>query len=193
MINAANLKDRRLAAKAAKDADLAETERLKARLARARDKRVPFYLTREEFLEICHWQLGDKFARAARLLESSSERRIKRITRLAFAVKDKDADFELGARLAILRLLPGVGIGVASAILALCNPKKLAPLDARAWQAVFDDKRGASEVADYQRYLTRLGELESEVRSLDPKGRWSPLLVAYYTAGRSDARPARQG
>jgi len=193
MISAAILKDRRLAAKAAKDADLAATEHLKARLARARDKRVPFYLGREEFLEICHWQLGDQFARAARLLESSSDRRIKRITQLAFAVKDKDADFELGARLAILRLLPGVGLGVASAILGLCNPKRFAPLDARAWQAVLDDKRGASEVADYQRYLARLGELESEVRSLDPKGRWSPQLVAYYAAGRSDARPARQG
>ena len=185
MISAANLKDRRLAAKAAKDAELAATERLKARLARARDKRVPFFLTGEEFLEICHWQLGDQFARAARLLESSSDRRVKRITKLAFAVKDKEADFELGARLAILRLLPGVGLGVASAILALCNPKKFAPLDARVWHELFDEKRGALEVGDYRRYLARLGELESEVRSLDPKGRWSLQLVAYY-AGRPD-------
>jgi len=186
MISAAILKERRLAAKAGKDAGLAETERLKARLARARDKRVPFYLTRDEFLEICGWQLGDQYARAAHLLEANSEKRVKRISQLAFAVKDKEAAFELSARLTILRLLPGVGLGVASAILALCNPRRYAPLDARAWQALFDEKRGSLEVGDYRRYLARLGELEDEVRALDAKGRWSPQAVAYYAAAQTD-------
>jgi len=35
-------------------------------------------------------------------------------------------------------------------------------------------------VADYQRYLARLGELLAEVRTLDPKGVWSMQLVAYH-------------
>jgi len=189
MINAAILKERRLAAKEAKDGRVAETERLKARLARARDKRVPFYLTRDEFLEICRWQLGEQYARAAHLLEASSDRRIRRISRLAFAFKDKEAQFELAARLAILRLLPGVGLGVASAILALCHPKKYAPLDASAWQALFDEQRDGLQVSDYERYLARVGELEAEVRSLDAKGRWCPQLVAYYAA-QPDRNPA---
>lgn len=185
MISAAILRDRRLAAKAAKDADLAATERLKARLARARDKRVPFHLTREEFLEICGWQLRDQYARAAHLLEANSEKRVRRVSQLAFTVKDKEAAFELSARLAILRLLPGVGLGVASAILALCNPKKYAPLDGRAWHAVIDEPPKNLEFADYSRYLARIGELETEVRSLDSKGRWSMQLVAYYAAART--------
>jgi len=180
MITAATLKDRRIAAKHAEDPDLAETERLKARLARARDKRVPLYLSREEFLSVCRWKLGEQYGRAAHLLESSSEKRVKRTTQMAFAFKDKEAEFELAGRLTILRLLPGVGIGVASAILALCYPKRYAPLDARVWRALFDERRSGLDVADYQRYLARLGELAAETRALDPKGAWSMQLAAYH-------------
>jgi hypothetical protein len=115
---------------AKKNGKPAETERLKKHLASARKKRVPFHLTRDEFLTICRWQLGSQYARSAALLEASSEKRIKRITKLAFAVKDTDADFELAARLAILGLLPGVGPKVARAILTLSHPRKYAHLDA---------------------------------------------------------------
>lgn len=183
MITAAALKDRRIAAKRTDDPNLVEAERLKARLARARDRRVPLYLSRDEFLAVCRWKLGDQYGRAAHLLESSSEKRIKRTTQMAFSFKDKEAEFELAARLTILRLLPGVGIGVASAILALCYPKRYAPLDTRVWRALFDEQRGGLDVADYGRYLARLSELAAEVRTLDPKGAWSIQLVAYYAWG----------
>jgi hypothetical protein len=133
MITAQTLHERRLAAKRTKDDGLAATERLKARLARARDKRVPFHLTRDEFLEICRWKLGEQYARSSGLLEANSAKRVKRVTEQAFAVRDRDPDFELAARIAILRLLPGVGLGVASTILGLCFPKRFAPLDARLW------------------------------------------------------------
>jgi len=186
MISAASLKDRRVAAKKKGDADLRETERMKARLSRARDRRVPFHLTKDEFLEICRWKLGDQYVRTARLLETNSERRVKRTTQLAFSVKDKDADFELDARLTILSLLPGVGIGVASAILGLCYPQRYAPLDARAWEALFDERRVSLGPAEYRRYLGRLDELKAEVKALDPKGRWTAQLVSYYAAGRAE-------
>ncbi len=180
MITAADLKDRRLAARRADDPGLAEVEKLKTRLARARDKRVPFYLSREEFLGICRWKLGDQYSRAARLLESNSEKRVKRTTQMAFSCKDKDAGFELAARVTILRLLPGVGMGVASAILALCYPKRYAPVDSRIWLALFDEQRGSFEPADYGRCLAHLSELAAEVRALDPKGAWTVQLAGYY-------------
>ncbi len=180
MITAADLKDRRLAARRADDPDLAVVEKLKARLARARDKRVPLFLSRDEFLGVCRWRLGDQYSRAAKLLESNSEKRIKRTTQMAFSVKDKDPGFDLTARVTILRLLPGVGIGVASAILALCYPKRYAALDARAWQALFDEQRNTFEPADYARFLARVNELVAEVKPLDPKGAWTAQLVGYF-------------
>ncbi len=183
MITAQTLHERRLAAKRTKDDGLAATERLKARLARARDKRVPFHLTRDEFLEICRWKLGEQYARSSGLLEANSAKRVKRVTEQAFAVRDRDPDFELAARIAILRLLPGVGLGVASAILGLCFPKRFAPLDARLWGAVFGEHPDGLELAEYRRYLARLRELESEVKATDAKGRWCVQLVAYH-AGR---------
>jgi len=185
MITATDLKDRRLAARHTKDADLTEAERLKTRLARARDKRVPLHLSRDEFLAVCRWKLGDQYGRAAHLLESNSEKRVKRTSQMTFAVKDKDAEFELAGRVTILRLLPGVGIGVASAVLALCYPRWYAALDPRAWRALFDEERSVFELADYRRYLTRLSELEAEIRTLDPKGAWTVQLVGFY-ASRDD-------
>jgi uncharacterized membrane protein len=189
MITPEALRDSRLTAKRSKDGDLMATERLKTRLARARDKRVPFYLTQDELLEICRWKLGDQYVRSARLLESSSPKRVRRVTELAFAVKDGDPEFELGARLAILRLLPGVGLGVASAILALCWPKRFGPIDARLWQAVCDEPRDSFDTAEYRRYLSRLRELEDEVRALDGKGRWCVQLVAFYAARSGPGQP----
>ena len=180
MITAADLRDRRIAARHTDDPDLAEAERLKARLGRARDKRVPLYLSRDELLSICRWKLRDQYSRGARLLESSSEKRVKRTTQMAFACKDKDAGFELAGRVTILRLLPGVGIGVASTVLALCYPRRYATLDSRVWRALFDEERSAFEVADYRRYLDRLSELAAEARALDPKGGWSVQLAGYY-------------
>jgi hypothetical protein len=185
MITAATLKDRRLAAKRSDDPELAEADRLKARLVR----RVPPSLSREELLDICRWKLGDQYARAARLLEANPQKRIKRTTQAALAFKDKEPEFELAGMVTMLRLLPGVGIGVASAILALCYPKRYAPLDPRVWQALFDEERSTFDLAQYRRYLTALSELAAEARTLDPKGRWSVQLAAYYAA-RADREPS---
>lgn len=167
-----------------------EAERLKTRLGRARDKRVPFYLSRDEFLAVCRWKLGDQYGRTAHLLESSSEKRIKRTTQMAFGCKDRDVEFELGARLAILGLLPGVGLGLASAILALCYPKRCAALDASVWRALFDEQRSGFTPADYGRCLERLRELAGEAKSIDRKGGWTVQLAGYYAGRSGEERPA---
>ena len=182
MTTAATLKDRRIAARHAHDPDLAEAERLKQRLVR----RVPPCLSRDEFLDICRWKLRDQYGRAARLLESSSQKRIKRTTEMALAFKDKEAEFELSGRVKTLSLLPGVGLGVASAILALSFPRKYAPIDSRVWRALFDEERSVFQLADYGRYLARLSEVAAEARALDPKGAWSVQLVAHYLARDDD-------
>lgn len=190
MITTATLKDRRIATKHTDDPVLMEAERLKTRLARARDKRVPLYLSRDEFLSICRWKLGNQYSRVGQQLESSSQKRIKRTTQMAFACKDKEAEFELAGRVTILRLLPGVGIGVATAILALCYPKRYASLDARVWRALFDEQRSGFELADYERYLARLRELAAEVRAFDPKGGWSVQLAEYFAGVGDKEHPA---
>jgi hypothetical protein len=185
VISAAILKEQRLAARKTVDPKLAEAERLKRKLARAREKRRPFYLVRDEFLDVCRRKLRDQYGRSAALFESSSPQRIKRTTHVAFAFSDPEAEFALSGRLAILCLLPGVDIGVASAILSLCHPKRYAPLEPRVWWALFAEQSGSFEVADYRRYLARLDELALELKQLDPKGGWSVQLVAYY-AGVED-------
>ena len=169
MVTAATLKDRRMAAKGTGDPDLVEAERLKARLARSRDKRVPLYLSRDELLSVCRWKLGDQYVRAA-LSWSQAPRSASNARRRRPSRSKTRRPVRARGTAAILRLLPGVGIGAASAILALCYPKRYAPLDSRAWRALFDERRGSLDAADYRRYLARLSELVAEVRLLDPKG-----------------------
>ena len=72
--------------------------------------------------------------------------------------------------------------GVRDAVGQVIDPASLRWIAFSHFEA---DECGA--LNDYRRYLTRLGELESEVRSLDPKGRWSLQLVAYYAAAQTDA------
>ncbi len=163
------------------DADWKTSEDLKQRFAEARTRRDPMYLTRSEFFEVAHWKLISQYGRAARHLEKNSAADIERIIAHAFAFSaPDDPDIELDVRVQILRVLPGVGMGVASAILALCSPEDYAPIDFRVWRQLFGEDLAMFELAEYRRYMARLRELVADLRDIDPEGAWTVQLVDYY-------------
>jgi hypothetical protein len=86
------------------------------------------YLTKSEFLAICRW----KSPRAIRHYVKNSPHRIRRQSALAFASRDERARFEA------LTALDGVGAPVASAILALTDPRRYGVIDIRVWQLLHD-------------------------------------------------------
>jgi thermostable 8-oxoguanine DNA glycosylase len=60
-------------------------------------------------------------------------------------------------RVRILTALPGVGVGVASAILALSDPYNYGVVDGAVWSALFGGTdKNSFTVNDYVRYLKRL-------------------------------------
>ena len=146
------------------DADWRTHQQLKARFAAAREQRDPMYLTEPEFFEIARWKLINQYGRAKRFLESNSSERIEAVTSRALSFCDPDPDIEMVGRVTMLRLLPGVGMGVASAILALCFPEQYAPIDFRVWRQLFDSELSMFEVAEYRRYLGKLRELADVAR-----------------------------
>ena len=95
-------------------------------------------------------------------------------------------------RVTMLRVLPGVGMGVASAILALCFPEQYAPIDFRVWRQLFDSELSMFELTEYRRYLARLRELAHELESVDPANDWPVQLVDYF-AWEYDAATAKAG
>lgn len=57
----------------------------------------------------------------------------------------------------------GVGVPVASAVLALVFPEKYAVIDFRGWRQVFGEERTTFSVSDYRRYLREIRRLALEL------------------------------
>lgn len=174
------------------DADWQTHQQLKAKFAAARAQRDPMCLTEGEFFEVAHWKLINQYGRAKRYLESNPAERIEAVTSRALSFGDSDPDVEMMGRVTMLRVLPGVGMGVASAILALCFPEQYAPIDFRVWRQLFDSELSMFEIPEYRRYLKKLRELADELASLDPVNDWPVQLVDYF-AWEYDAATAKAG
>jgi len=150
--------------------DYGDTERLKARFAQLRRERQPFYLTRMEFEEILRWKLRGQYGRQQARRSANTEDVIKAITGVALTITHSDEDYELELRVNLLCALRGVGVPVASAVLALVYPERYAVIDFRGWRQVFGEEKAGFSIADYKRYL-------KEVRRLADQLGWLPQEV----------------
>ena len=140
-----------------------ETEQLKAKLAQLRYARQPFYLNAEEFEEILEWKLGQQMGRQRKMRTANTEEIIRPITGVALSISHSDQEYELELRVRTLCVLRGVGVPVASAILALTFPEKYAVIDFRGWRQIFGEERKVFFVSEYKRYMTEIRRLASEL------------------------------
>ena len=148
-----------------------------------RAKRAGCY-TKDDFVKVCLW----KSMRQKRRYASNPPARVRRITERAFST-----DFEK-ARMSRLLELDGVGIPVASALLAAYDPSEYPVIDIRVWQALFQlgavsgrpEGRGFT-VKDWVHYLFKLRALARKlnvaVRRLEVSLFW---FHADYLQGRKN-------
>ena len=165
MILASNIRDLR-----GESPDKEETERLKALFAKAKAERRPFFLTPQDFDAVLRWKLGWQYRRQEQIRRVNTEPVITAVTRAAFEIESKDSEFELRVRVGILTSLPGVGVPVASAILALVCPDRYGVIDVRAWRQVFPGRASDFSISGYLRYMRKL-------RALAEKLGWMPQEV----------------
>ncbi len=59
--------------------------------------------------------------------------------------------------------MPGVGVPVASAVLALTEPLEYGIIDVRAWAQVFGTRKKSFDDRDYARHMTRIWDLAAEL------------------------------
>ena len=130
-----------------------DTVALRECLARLRRERRPFFLCRAELERIAQWKLEEQYGRDRRLLERLTDELVKPVSMAAFLVRDSDPDVETRVRLDVLMSLPGVGIGIASAILALTLPETHCVVDFRGWREIFKEDREQFTVQQYLQYL----------------------------------------
>lgn len=135
------------------------TEELKSQFSRLRRERQPFYLTEAEFDQILHWKLRGQYGRQQALREANTGDIICAITGLALTLSHRDPDYELELRMGALCTLRGVGVPVASAILALVYPETYAVIDFRGWRQIFGERKSTFTISDYKRYLQQLQDI----------------------------------
>ncbi|WP_322489612.1 hypothetical protein [Chloroflexus sp.] len=143
--------------------DYTETDRLKEVYTRLRSERCPFYLTAAEFDAILSWKLHGQYGRQAGIRPANIEDVIRIVTGAALSVSHPDEDDEVELWLGILGSLRGVGVPVASAILALVFPETYAVIDFRGWRQIFGEAKRTFSVADYKRYLRAVKRLAAEL------------------------------
>lgn len=132
--------------------DYWQTEELKGKLQKLRAERKPLLLGFAELDLIFKWKLERQYGRNAHQRICNTEEEYRAITLAAFTVTRSDASEEAAKRLRILMCLDGVGIGVASAILALTEPARYCVIDFRGWRALYNLEKRAFSVTDYLDY-----------------------------------------
>jgi hypothetical protein len=147
-----------------------EIRLIKTLLANRRRSGGTLYLNKKDFDRIARWKLGRQLGRVKRHLEKNTRRLVHKTTRLALDSEADDEDSACKTRLNILMTLPGVGIGLASAILALAFPERYCVIDFRGWYQLFRQRRTAFSPADYVRYLRKVRILADELG-------WTPQEV----------------
>lgn len=142
-------------------------EGLKSKLAALRAERSPFWLSRDELEPVFQWKLITQYGRGKRFRDTNSDAAYRIATTAAFAVDEPDPDADLELKVGFLTALRGVGVPVASAILALVEPDKYCVVDFRGWRAVFGHRRSIFGIPQYKQYL-------EQVRSLAAELGWTP-------------------
>ena len=139
--------------------DYEETQELLAHLRELRANRQPFYLTEDDLELIYRWKLERQYGRQQAKRARNTDAVYRAITRAAFEVDDGGSDYEAEVRLGVLMALPGIGIGVASAILALGDPARYCVIDFRGWRSVFAEERRDFWIPQYVEYRRAVKEL----------------------------------
>lgn len=114
------------------------------------------YMTKTEFLNICLW----KSRRPKKRYNLNSEEQIITTTKLAFLEKDEET------KINILKLLDGVLIPTASALLSVVNPEDYPIIDKRCVQSLQDLKLIKWKIINNKNwllYLTIIRNLSKEL------------------------------
>src|SRR5439155_6424520 len=139
--------------------DYAETEALKAEFRERRLGRTPFFLTGAELDRVFQWKLRGQYGRQSARRMRNSEDAYHAVTEAVFKVVGPQFEYECMIRLGLLSVLPGVGVPVASAVLALTEPQQYCVVDFRGWRTVFGEERQSFSIADYLRYRAEVARL----------------------------------
>ncbi len=163
--------------------DYAETEQLKRGIQGLRESRQPLFLTWNDLDPIFRWKLRNQYKRVKGHLRRNTDEAFQTVTQAALSIFESDWELEARLRLSALTSLYGVGVPVASAILALTDPQKYCVVDFRGWRAIFGEVRRGFDIPAYLRYL---GEIRKLAQELGWSAQETDLAVWEYDRSKND-------
>jgi hypothetical protein len=118
----------------------------------------------DTFEEILKWKLRKQKGRTEKHRKYNTEEIINTITSSAIKIDHQKSNIRDQIRTSILMSIPGVGIGVASAVLALTFPETYGVIDYINWRVLYGTDKNTFSINDYQNYLN---DLRSMARKLN--------------------------
>lgn len=115
------------------------------------------------FEAVLDWKLRKQRKRTEKHRNGITADLIRQITLCFAQAKHEDEKTEREIKLNVLCALPGVGLGVASAILTLAYPEEYAIIDFRVWKLLYGVDKRTFTIGDYRKYLQDVRKIASEL------------------------------
>jgi len=144
-------------------ADDVECGAIKAAFRDRHAERHPFFLTGEELNRVFRWKLRGQHERTAAQRARNTEAAYRAVSLAVFQIVGLDLEYESVVRLGLLTALTGVGVPIASAVLALAEPQKYCIVDRRGWRALFGKEKESFSPVDYWSYRKAVARLGTEM------------------------------
>ena len=144
--------------------DIEEIDRLLDKFRVKREREGSISLTLEDLDEVLRWKLRGQYGRNAHHRQRLTDQAVRAVTKAAFGVRLTQKELELQIRVGVLTVLPGVGVPVASAVLALVDPETYGIIDFRVWRQMFPGTRVDYSVSGYLRYMRELWCLAAQLQ-----------------------------
>ena len=120
------------------------------------EMRDPMHLTLSDMDRVLQFKLRGQIGRQRALRATTEEQVLRRVTALALTINTRPDTYLTEIRVRTLCVLRGIGVPVASAILALVFPQQYAIIDRRNWRILTGITKTSFTVPDYLRYLAHL-------------------------------------
>ncbi|MCP4219292.1 MAG: hypothetical protein GY765_31955 [bacterium] len=123
------------------------------------------------YIKILAWKLHNQKSRIDQIKNSSPDSLIKSITHCYCTLNHPDNEMKTRIQTHVLLSIPWIGIGIASAIMTLHEPRLYGVIDLRTWSVLFDKEKKTFSMNDYLKYLENIRQLadkaECDVREID--------------------------
>lgn len=133
-----------------------KTEKIKSEMQRHLASTPERSISTEVFDHILDWKLRRQRGRTENRRGKITHEMLASVTACALSLEHQDSECLAEVRLKLLSALPGVGHGLASAILTLAFPEDYAVIDFRVWRVMFQEEKRVFTPGDYKKYLKEM-------------------------------------